>query len=335
MRIALALIALAAPVALCVMSARADEAPLASPKGEPEYGHGLTADDAGAGWVSLFDGHTAFGWNDKAVVKDGNLSGGTTTTTRFGAYELRADVVVGGSFTVGREGKERVIDAPPGRLEARVEGVLVGPIRLRRGVVVRSIVLRPLGMEDMFNGKDLDGWTVIRRAGDDRDRAAWTVENGALRAVGGPGALERRGRHGHFVLQAHVKTRSPMANGGLFFRCIPGGFLNGYEVQIYNAGRGGDPSKPAEYSTGAIDDRQSARRVPSRDGEPFMMTVVAVGAHVATWVNGYQLTDWTDTRPRHDNPRQGLRVEPGTIQFQAHDPDTDLEFRNIRAAALD
>ena len=64
------------------------------------------------------------------------------------------------------------------------------------------------------------------------------------------------------------------------------------------------------------------------------MTVIATGPHIATWVNGHQLTDWTDTRPPHDNPRQGLRTKPGTIQLQAHDPGSNLEFKNIRVGDL-
>jgi hypothetical protein len=49
-------------------------------------------------------------------------------------------------------------------------------------------------------------------------------------------------------------------------------------------------------------------------------------------VNGVQVSDWTDTRDPHDNPRQGLRIAPGTLILQGHDPTTDLSFRNLRAA---
>jgi hypothetical protein len=108
--------------------------------------------------------------------------------------------------------------------------------------------------------------------------------------------------------------------------------MNGYEAQLHNRCEDGDPAKPSKYSTGGIDDRQNARRLVSRDGESFRMTVIAHGPHIATWVNGYQLTDWTDTREKNDNPRKGLRVEAGTIQLQAHDPETDLEFLGIYAA---
>jgi hypothetical protein len=118
----------------------------------------------------------------------------------------------------------------------------------------------------------------------------------------------------------------------VFVRSIPGDFMNGYEIQVYHRAMDGDPARPARYSTGAIDDRQMARRLVSRDGEIAAMTIIAQGPHLATWVNGVQLTDWTDTREAHDNPRQGLRTAAGAIQLQAHDPGTAVEFSRIRIA---
>ena len=64
------------------------------------------------------------------------------------------------------------------------------------------------------------------------------------------------------------------------------------------------------------------------------MTLVPTGPHVAVWVNGYQVTDWTDDRPEHENPRNGLRTKPGTIALQGHDPTTNLRFRNLKIAEL-
>jgi hypothetical protein len=55
---------------------------------------------------------------------------------------------------------------------------------------------------------------------------------------------------------------------------------------------------------------------------------------VAVWVNGYQVTDWVDQRPPDENPRKGLRLEPGTIMIQGHDAATALAFRRLRAAEL-
>lgn len=110
--------------------------------------------------------------------------------------------------------------------------------------------------------------------------------------------------------------------------------MEGYEAQVYNGCEEGDPERPARYATGAIDDRQNARRLVSRDLRPFTLTVIARGGHLATWVDGHQVTDWVDDRPPDDNPRRGLRTEAGTIQLQAHDPQTDVEFLSIKAGDL-
>ena len=64
------------------------------------------------------------------------------------------------------------------------------------------------------------------------------------------------------------------------------------------------------------------------------MTVAAAGRHLATWVNGVQVVDWTDNRPLVNNARNGCRLEKGPISFQGHDPTTDLNFRNIRIGEL-
>jgi len=46
------------------------------------------------------------------------------------------------------------------------------------------------------------------------------------------------------------------------------------------------------------------------------------------------MTDWTDNREPDDNPRNGMRLKPGTIQPQSHDPESDIEFRNIRVGEI-
>jgi hypothetical protein len=62
--------------------------------------------------------------------------------------------------------------------------------------------------------------------------------------------------------------------------------------------------------------------------------VAAQGRHLATWVNGFQETDWTDNRPEKDNARNGCRLAAGPISLQGHDPTTDLSFRNFRIQEL-
>lgn len=299
------------------------------PEGPPEFGLGLTPDESEEGWVSLFDGSTPFGWTD-AQVENGRLSRGSTTAA-FGRCTIRAVVERKGTITAG--GVAYPVEPGPWTI---AETKQPGPILLGPGVQVSTLVVRPLGLQTIFDGRSRQGWTIVERPGAaaNAPRATWDLVDGTLRARGGPGALEYPGRFGDAVLQVTARTRARHANAGFFVRCVPGSFMNGYEAQIYNRCEADDPAKPARYATGAIDDRQNARRLVSRDGRWFVLTVVAAGPHLATWVNGRQVTDWTDTRPPDDNPRRGLRLEAGTIQLQAHDPATDVEFRSVRAGRL-
>jgi hypothetical protein len=300
------------------------------PLGKPEYGFGLTPQQAGEGWISLFDGRTNFGWTGSRV-EDGHLIGGQTTT-EFGPGTILVDLVREGTIRTG-DMKPR-IRLKPGQFTLQVKGR--GVVQLNDGAAVSRMILRPMNLQSISPGPDLSGWKrVDREALPEAKRPVWKVKAGVLEAVGGPGALEYQGKsYGDFVLQLDVRTRARHANGGVFVRSQPGSFMNGYEAQVYNRCEDNDPDKPVKYSSGAIDDRQLARRLVSRDFEFFRMTVIAHGPHLATWVNGAQMTDWTDTRAVHDNPRQGLRTQPGTIQLQAHDPDTDVEFRNIQVMEM-
>ncbi|MEX0711372.1 MAG: DUF1080 domain-containing protein [Pirellulales bacterium] len=314
---------------VAAIAARAEQEPADATLPPAEYGFGLTEDEAAEGWISLFDGQSDFGWQ-AARIENGRLSGGTTTS-RFGSYELRAELGAAGTIRLGDE----PVQVKRGRLAIRHAGT-PGSIRLDQHMAVTSLVIRPLDMKVILDGRDLSAWRRVDRPGSPAaGQPEWRIEPGGLRAVGGPGALEYTGRpFDDFVLQIEARTLKPHANGGLFFRSQPGLFMMGYEAQIYNRCEAGDPARPWRYSTGAIDDRQLARRLVSRDGETFVMTVLADGPHVATWVNGYQTTDWTDDRPPHDNPREGLRLAAGTIQLQAHDRQTDLIFKRISVAPL-
>lgn len=211
-------------------------------------------------------------------------------------------------------------------------------------IELRNLKLRPLiqlpsftsvaWTKPLFNGKDLTGWKVNTS---DPKRMASKFEvtkAGELHATNGPGDLQTTTQYADFVLQLECKTNGKGLNSGVFFRCVPDQYQQGYEAQIQNAYLGNDRTKPVDFGTGAIYRRVPARKVVSNDNEWFTMTVVARGPHISTWVNGYQTVDWTDDRKPSDNPRQGLKTGKGHISIQGHDPTTDLLFRNIRIAEL-
>ncbi|MGI9455563.1 MAG: 3-keto-disaccharide hydrolase [Aeoliella sp.] len=204
-------------------------------------------------------------------------------------------------------------------------------LQSREGVVqFKRLVLRPLNTKTIFNGKDLTGWKTDR-AGPAKFEV---TDEGELHVTGGSGQVESEVVFGNFVMQFDCQVNGDGLNSGVFFRSIPGDRMNGYECQIHNGFKEGDRTKPSDFGTGGIYRRTPARLVNARDHEWFHTTIHANGPHFAIWVNGIQVTDWTDTRDPHDNPRSGLRLKPGTFCIQAHDPTTDLLFRNIRVVEL-
>ncbi len=204
-------------------------------------------------------------------------------------------------------------------------------LQFNRGSIgFKNVFLKPLGLAPMFNRRNLDGW-------DDSQKGASSFEvtkGGDLKMTSGRGQLESKQLLGDFVLQASCRTNAEGLNSGIFFRSIPGDFTNGYESQIQNQIRAGDPTQPVDCGTGGIFRRQNARRVNAQDMKWFTKTIVAVGPHVSVWVNGLQVTDWTDKRKPDANPRRGLRLEAGSIILQGHDPTTDILFGRIDACEL-
>lgn len=373
-----------------------------APRSEEELTPGLTPEEIAAGWLSLFDGKTLFGWKAESAVDwevidgeiraSGGLVGLLRTTSQFGDYHLRLEFRAepgtnsGIFLRTSPQPRDPAGDcyelniAPPDnpfptgslvgrlksnlepavhavnewhRLEVLVEGARLvvaidgqqvldysDPKPLGRGyiglqfnqgaIAFRKISLLPLGLKPLFNGRDLEGWDNSLA---EASRSSVTSA-GELRLQGGRGQLESAGRFADFVLRLDCRTGASGLNSGIFFRSIPGQVMNGYESQIHNAMLDDNPEKPADFGTGAIFRRQEARRIVARDEEWFTKTLIATGPHFATWVNGYQVCDWTDTRPPHENPRNGLRLDSGTLILQGHDPGTDIYFRNLQAAEL-
>jgi hypothetical protein len=211
--------------------------------------------------------------------------------------------------------------------------VRIGHIGLqsREGpVAFRNIRLRPLGLQPLFNGRNLEGWSTQRA-----ERSRFDVnKDGELQVLDGPGQIETQRELGDFVLQLDCRINGDGLNSGVFFRTLRDGRWAGYESQLNNVFKDGDRTKPADFGTGGIYRRQPARRVVADDHEWFTKTIVADGPHMAVWVEGDQVSDWIDERPPRENAREGFRAGPGVIAIQGHDPSTNLLFRHIRAAEL-
>ena len=194
----------------------------------------------------------------------------------------------------------------------------------------RNIAIKPLNTESLFDGKTLNQWNQDKKQNSVFD----VTQDGELRILNGRGQLESKAQFGDFVFTMQCKTNASGLNSGVFFRCIPGELMNGYESQIQNQFKNNDRTQPVDCGTGGIFRRSPARFVNANDNEWFAKTIIATGPHVSVWVNGYQVTDWTDARKPDANPRNGRRLEKGTIIFQGHDPTTDILLRNIYAKEI-
>ncbi len=362
----------------------------------------LTQREAEDGWILLWDGATAFGWQPRGEARwvasgdaispaIGSGPGVLSTTTEFANYRLKAEFWIdeaanSGIFlrcptsgpinqanayevnifdrhphwptgsinevgrtrqsrprTVGRWNSYEVV-AHGNRLRVYLNGEKVldaadskrdrGTIGLQYNgegeVRFRNIKLQPLSLKPIYNGKDLSGWKEIPG----RKSVFSVTKEGWLNVKDGNGDLQSTGQYGDFVLQMDIISNGTHLNSGIFFRAMPGQFWSGYESQIRNQWQGEDRSRPVDFGTGAIYNRQAARYVVSSDREWFTKTVVAHGNHFAVWINGRQVSGFTDTRPPAESGRNGYRAAPGVLSIQGHDPTTDLSFRNINIAEL-
>jgi hypothetical protein len=352
--------------ALLVCAAALPAAPPEKKDKEPSRPNTLTPQQIAEGWILLFDGETTFGWKvegeakveDGALVLGGDKATTATPSTTFGGCRLELEGrhlagpgdaavsltsrgvgegtqapvkgVAHGAVSSGGAGWQHTsVSSPPG---APVRTTLRIEVPAGTKVALRSVKLKPVGLKSIFNGKDLTGWKEVKT---ERSKSEFTVtDKGELNIKNGPGDLQTEGQWDDFVLQLEVFSNGDHLNSGVFFRCLPDQFWSGYEAQIRNQWKEDDRTKPVDYGTGGIYNRQPARKVVSSDREWFTMTIAAEGNHLAVWVNGYQTADYTDTRPPDESARKGSKTDKGTLSLQGHDPTTDLSFRNIRIAEL-
>lgn len=246
--------------------------------------------------------------------------------TEWHTYHVR---LVGDTVVVKLDGKEVV----------SLEGQMTDPtghISLQHNegkVEFRNILLRPI--VDGTSLKLDDNWQEDWEKGE-KEGATLTVTpvDSGLQMEGGLGKLQSKNSYGDFVLHAEYSLANPDVNSGIFFRCMPEAMLDGYECQVNHSIVDGDPLIPGDGGAGAIFRRQNARVVVGDGTSHNHITLLANGPQILTWVNGVQVVDFYDDREPNENPRRGLRLEPGPIALQGHDPGTKVIYHKIEVAQL-
>lgn len=134
----------------------------------------------------------------------------------------------------------------------------------------RNVRLRPLGLQSLLD-KDLSQWKKYP----DMPGEFSINPEGWLHVKGGKTQLETKEAFDNFVLLAEYKLPTAEMNSGIFFRCIPGDEMMGYECQLSNEIKDDNPLTPADCGSGGIFRRQDAR-VVAGDVDQWA-TVVLVG----------------------------------------------------------
>jgi hypothetical protein len=97
---------------------------------------------------------------------------------------------------------------------------LTGPLHVSLGyfgprkVRWRNLKLRPIGLQSIFNGKDLAGWSLVPE-----HKSVFSVTpEGWLNVKNGNGDLQTEKEWGDFALQLDILSNGDHLNSGIFFR---------------------------------------------------------------------------------------------------------------------
>lgn len=174
----------------------------------------------------------------------------------------------------------------------------------------------------LFNGDNLDGWTV-------HGEEKWYVEEGEIICESGPraeyGYLSTDEYYDDFELTLEFKQEAD-GNSGVFFRStLDGTKISGWQVEV----------APPGHATGGIYESYGrgwiVKPEPEKDrylemGEWNKMKIRVQGDHVTTWLNGHEMVDLTDEK---------IGAGRGSIALQIHDGGgIKVRWRNIELTPL-
>ena len=188
---------------------------------------------------------------------------------------------------------------------------------------------------ELFNGKDLTGWTANEHPESFKVEDGLLVANGSISHLFYNGDFKKGVFH-NFELKAMVKTE-PNSNSGIVFHTQEqpyGPLLRGYEVQINNSyEREGDFQELKK--TGSIYGIRNVYYETVKDNEWFELMFRVVENRCEVFVNGTKVVDYIQPdepyRPKNDK----LKVfSAGRLALQCHDEQSKVYFKSIQVKPL-
>ncbi len=210
--------------------------------------------------------------------------------------------------------------------------VKISPVFLLLILILSSCSVCSDEWSDLFNGKDLTGWTAAENPG------SFRVEEGALVCSGKRGHLFYNADEPfkNFEMIAEIKTL-PRANSGIYFHTVyqeEGWPESGYEVQINNTHIGADNYRETK-KTGSLYAVRNIHYQMARDGEWFTMRIKVLENHVEIFVNDNKVVDYIQPdKPWRSDEHKGRLLGSGTFALQAHDENSTAYYKSIRVRRL-
>lgn len=176
--------------------------------------------------------------------------------------------------------------------------------------------------QQLFNGKDLTGWTI-------HGTEKWYVDKGELVCESGPdkqyGYLSTTQPYKNFDLTLQFKQEAN-GNSGVFFRSsIEGVKISGWQVEV----------APLNNHTGGIYESYGRGWMiqPKKEDEQWLkqgawntMRIKVLDGTVTTWLNGHQMITLTDDK---------IATANGFIALQIHDGGgIKVRWKKIRLKQL-
>ena len=184
------------------------------------------------------------------------------------------------------------------------------------------VVLSLSAQTALFNGENLEGWTI-------NGTEKWYVEDGLLVCESGPdkayGYLSTNAYYDNFVLELGFLQEAD-GNSGVFFRStVDGTVVSGWQVEV----------APPDHDTGGIYESygrgwlikpDKAKDAYLKMGEWNKMKIICNGDTVTTYLNGHEMVKLTDEK---------IGNGKGGIALQIHDGGgIKVKWRNIYLTEL-
>ncbi len=199
---------------------------------------------------------------------------------------------------------------------------------MKKGILIGILFILVLSQKidaqekSLFNGKDLQGWTIY-------GTEKWYVQDGLLISESGPdkkyGYLATNDHYKNFEINLEFKQEAN-GNSGVFIRStIEGVKVSGWQVEVAPKGKhtGGVYES---YGRGWLIKPDPEKEEVLKEGEWNQLKIIVNGDTITSWLNGVEMITITD---------KIIGKGMGSIALQIHDGGgIKVKWKNIKIKEL-